>query len=457
MNTRHLPFRCLRGALAVVLLLLVCEQGTGAQKPEDRSGFALREFSLSTGYAFVQLPPITLGGKLPDDVLNEDLIASGTAGIEWRRVTPRTHYRFELLGTYMARTRYSKLSAPGGDLTFGVSRAVGTRWRLGAGYASAITSSDKLAFQSTPVRRLIDESTSYEDLSASVAHPRSPSPDANQAALFVPIDQSLVASDLQGVRMMASSVKTNATYAHSVRLATYLRGSYTAVRPISSNDTVLAATDSSVRSAGLAIRYDRSERTQLTGAIDWSQASGASVDNIVIATLGYGWSGRKWFTAATLGAAVRPFRELDAATAVTGSGRPEVVYGAALGYKFRTQTLLAQYSRAAHDEYGNGGRDVTTGFEGNVQSVVGSWVWSAPRGRWLARADFSMIRRPGNFSYINAWLSSVGIGRQLTPNVRLSGEVLFDRHGSRAFEGFHLAREGARVNVTWSPPRRPID
>ena len=73
----------------------------------------------------------------------------------------------------------------------------------------------------------------------------------------------------------------------------------------------------------------------------------------------------------------------------------------------------------------------------------------------LAHADFSMIRRPGNFSYIYAWLSTVSIGRQLTPNVRLMGEVLFDRHGSRAFEGFHLSREGARVNVIWSPPRRP--
>ncbi len=34
------------------------------------------------------------------------------------------------------------------------------------------------------------------------------------------------------------------------------------------------------------------------------------------------------------------------------------------------------------------------------------------------------------------------------------GELLFDRHGSRGFEGFHLTREGARVTVIWTPHAR---
>jgi hypothetical protein len=67
-----------------------------------------------------------------------------------------------------------------------------------------------------------------------------------------------------------------------------------------------------------------------------------------------------------------------------------------------------------------------------------------------------MVRRPGNFSYIYAWLTTFGFGRQLGPNARIRGEVLYDRHGSRGFEGFHLTREGARVNVIWTPRRRPI-
>jgi hypothetical protein len=133
-----------------------------------------------------------------------------------------------------------------------------------------------------------------------------------------------------------------------------------------------------------------------------------------------------------------------------------LIYNGAIGYRFRTQTLLVQYSRAPHDEYGHGGRNIATGFEGNVQSVVGSWSWSAPRSAWMARSDLSIFRGPGNFSYIYTWLSTVSVGRRLGPNVQLIGELLFDRHGSRGFEGFHLTREGARVNLVWTPPRRPI-
>ena len=68
-----------------------------------------------------------------------------------------------------------------------------------------------------------------------------------------------------------------------------------------------------------------------------------------------------------------------------------------------------------------------------------------------------MIRRPGNFSYIFTWLSTTGIGRQLGPNVRLIVEAFFDRHGSRAYEGFHLTQEGVRLNFTWTPRRRSVD
>ena len=178
-----------------------------------------------------------------------------------------------------------------------------------------------------------------------------------------------------------------------------------------------------------------------------------------MATIGYAWSGRKWFTLTTAGVAVRPFGTpvTDVEEPTIPSQTPALIWNGAIGYKFRTQTLLVQYSVAPHDMYGYGGRNVETGFEGNVQSVAGLWSWSAPRSRWLAWSDFSMIRRPGNFSYIYAWLATAGVGRWLGPNLRLEGEAVFDRHGSRGFEGFHLTREGARLSLVWTPSRRPAE
>ena len=446
----------LRAAIAVALLVPALERGAFAQTKDDRGGFAVRELSLSTGYASVQLPPITLSGYLPNDILNTDLITSGQADIEWWRVTPRTQYAFELFGTYTARTRYSQLSAAGGNLAFGVSRALGTRWRLETDVAAAVTNSGELAFQPTQPRRLVEGAGSFDDMAGTVALARSPSPDLTQAVLFVPISQTLVGSDLYGNRIMASSARADAAYAHSMRLATFFRGSYTTLRKISSSNEpgqALPFPDSTAENVGAGVRYGRSERSQITAAVDWSKASGVRTDEALFATVGYGWSGRKWFAAATVGAALRPFQAPLAVGALTTipNRTPAIIDGALIGYRFRTQTLLVQYGRGSHDEYGHGGRNIATGFEGNVESVVGSWSWSAPRSHWTARSDFSMLRGPGSFSYIYAWLSTFGIGRQLKPNVRLTGEVLFDRHGSRGYEGFHLTREGSRLNLIWTP------
>jgi hypothetical protein len=346
----------------------------------------------------------------------------------------------------------------------------GNRWRLDGGVASVVASFDQVAFQPTQARRLVDTATSFEDLAGTVALARSPSPDLAHAALFVPITQSLDGADVSGRPIVVSSARARAIYVHSVRLATHVRGNYTSVRQTSSKhdpEAMLLSLDSNAHSAGIGIRYDRSERTQVTADVDWSQTSGVSIDKVVTASVGYGWTGRKWFTLTTVGAALRPGSGQalrPSQTAVEGASsiktdnlRPAIAYSGAVGYKFRAQTLLFQYSRASHDQYGHGGRNIVTGFEGNVQSIVGSWSWSAPRGGWMTRADLSVFRGPGNFSYIYTWLSTGGIGRQLGPNVWLMGELLIDRHGSRGFEGFHLTREAARVTVNWTPTRRPVE
>ena len=448
-------------AMAAAFLLVLLQGSAGAQTSDDRGGFTVRELSLSSAYASVQPPPITLGGNLPPDILDVDLLTTGTAAIDWRRVTPRTRYLFELFGAYTAHTQYRQLSAPYGTLTFAASRWLGRRWRLDAGVGSVMASSDELMAPPTQAHRLARDARSFDDLSATVALARSPGPDRAHAALFLPITSSLVTSDVYGSRSLVSNTKAGATYRHSLRLATFVRAGYTSSRPIWSNGDparMLRSPESRAASGGIGVSYDRSERTQLTVALDWSQTSGVSVDKVLIATVGQSWSGRKWFSAATLGAGI-PFQIRSAAEPSTAvaSRTPELVYRGTIGYKFGAHTLLAQYSRAAHDEYGHGGRNVVTGFEGNVQSAVGAWFWSTPGSAWLARADLSVVRRPGNFSYIYAWLSTAGVGRQIRPSIRLMGELVFDRHGSRAFEGFHMMREAVRVTVIWTAPRRPAE
>ena len=446
-------------ATATAFLLALPGRGVLAQARDNVSGFAVHELGMSVGYALEQLPPITLGGELPSDVLDADLITSATAAIDWHHVTPRASYALDLSGTYTSRAVYSQLNAPGGDLTFSMSHALGRRWRLNAALSGSLTSADQMAYQQTQVGRLVGAATSFDDLAGTVALARSPSPDLSQAVLFVPISQSLAASDLYGNRVMAGAARVDANYVASARLAVNVHASDTAARRVSaSSATGLAIPfpDSIATDAGIAVSYGRSERSQVTAALDYTKASGSYTDEAMVASGGYGWSGRKWFAATTLGTAIRPFH-IPAFGPVTTIRNlsPAIVGTGKLGYKFRTQTLLVEYRRATHDEFGHGGRDIATGFEGNVQSAAASWAWMSPRSRWIAQSNFSVLRGPGNFSYIFAWLSTLSAGRELSSGVRLTGEVLFDRHGSRGFEGFHLMREGARLNVTWIPQRRP--
>lgn len=445
-------------AVAVALSTFWSAAAAQAQTDGGKGGFAVREVSLSTGYGAVQLPPITLGGFLPDDVLDVDLVTSGAARVDWSRATPRTHSRLELFGAYTGRARYSRLNAPAASVSAGVSRAVGYRWRLGAGGASALVSSDQASFQRNGIRRRVDDAVSFDDFARTASATRSPHPDPAAAAQFVPISQTLAGADLYVNRVVASSVEADASYINSPRLVTYFHGQHTSVRRVSSNDTPAQRSlfpDSRAEGAGVRVIYRSSERSRLTAAAGYSQAVGAFTYKGVASSLGYGWSGRKWFAEATIGGLLPLETDSDDAPLTADGDRPlALTYSAGLGYKFRTQTLLVQYVRAPHDEYGHGGRSAATGFEGDVQSLVGAWSRTSTASRWVARADIAMVRRPGNFSYIYAWLATAGVGRQLGPDVRLMGEILFDRHGSRGFEGFHMMHESARLKLVWTPSRR---
>jgi hypothetical protein len=119
-----------------------------------------------------------------------------------------------------------------------------------------------------------------------------------------------------------------ASYTHSVRLATHVQGAYTTVRSIASRDTPVSpssfsstplAVDADARSVGMGIRYGPSERSQVTADLAWSQTDGITTDKVVSATVGYGWSGRKWFGRANVGVGVRPFDVADGLAAETTS------------------------------------------------------------------------------------------------------------------------------------------
>ncbi len=173
----------------------------------------------------------------------------------------------------------------------------------------------------------------------------------------------------------------------------YFRGSYTIARPISlepRSAQVRSPPDSTPKAPAWA-----SDTTARNGPRSQRTSTGHGrpallANKVLLATVGYGWSGRKWFTTATVGAALRPFRAADrrAIDYASTAGCRRSFTAAPLATSFEPQTLLVEYSRAPHDEYGHGGRNTATGFKGNVQSVVGSWSWSLAARRWTGAVRF---------------------------------------------------------------------
>src|SRR3954453_18786048 len=77
--------RLLMRQSAALSLLVVCASFS-ASAQEGSGGLILRSVSFSTGYTSIKLPPVTLGGYLPSDVLSADLITSGGVDLGWSRV-----------------------------------------------------------------------------------------------------------------------------------------------------------------------------------------------------------------------------------------------------------------------------------------------------------------------------------------------------------------------------------
>src|ERR1039457_7216770 len=138
--------------VATTLLILLSAGATAsaqdsADAQRDAGGLVLRSVTLSTGYTAVQLPPVTLGGFLPNDVFGADLITTGGVGLSWNHSTARTTIDGSFGGTYTTRAKYSNLNSFGTNSTLALKRQIGRFWHLAASATEFITDSEQASSQ----------------------------------------------------------------------------------------------------------------------------------------------------------------------------------------------------------------------------------------------------------------------------------------------------------------------
>src|SRR5262245_37369084 len=127
-------------AIPLVVLLSV---GATASAQGDVRGLVLRSVSISTGYTAVQLPPVTLGGFLPNDVFGADLITSSGVDLSWNRSTARTTLGASFAGTYTMRAKYPGMNSFGTNASLELTRRIGRFWRASLSATEFITDSEQ--------------------------------------------------------------------------------------------------------------------------------------------------------------------------------------------------------------------------------------------------------------------------------------------------------------------------
>jgi hypothetical protein len=453
-------------ALSVAVIWLTGASGiASAQAP--RNGLVVSAVSVESGFTSVTLPPITLGGILPPDALSEDLITTASMALGWREGDSRSSYSLAIVGNRTQRAKYTKISATGGSVDFGAGRRFHRRWAVSVGVNAFIANSDQLGMQHTQSDGNYGQAAlrgygpaalrGYAtplDLARSV-RPKA-TPDIAQASLFVPISQTLAATKTYGNQLMGDGTSANLSYAPSRRMSIYGGVGYTALRRLASSNEPGVTFDfppSDLRNGNLGLGYSLSRSQSLTLTISRTISTGGFPDNSWSIYTGYSWAGRGWFTDLTVGVANAkdfgtPVAEGLRVAEATVSSRYDVHYSFSEGYRGRTQSARIRLFRGlspAQAYLAIWGKDI---------GVEGYWSWTPVRGNWGAQASINQSRGIGNFLLINTWHADAGLTRSLKPRVRMNVDFLYDRHGSKAFEGFHLTRRAITLGLVWNPDKR---
>ena len=87
--------------------------------------------------------------------------------------------------------------------------------------------------------------------------------------------------------------------------------------------------------------------------------------------------------------------------------------GGSLGYKVRSHTLLASFTRSLGDSYGTG--------SSSTDAAMAGWSWKAPGSLWSLSANYGYQRLNGGVEQGNdSWRATGGIARALSQHVFVS-------------------------------------
>jgi hypothetical protein len=350
--------------------------------------------------------------------------------LTYTKFSDRTGFSVAYSPSYTEGLSYSGWHTSSQSFNLTWRHQVGTRWTYSVSTSTVLTSSLEAVFAPTRLANIVSTPATFGDLTSAII---GGNPGNNLLGTILNSAQTVEAPAgllLYGSSLLSTAVNGSLNYAQSSRLSLHMNvsadreqylsdGSQAAGTGTGANPLVPHSLAGSV---GVGVGYMVTPRTSVSMDVITSRAFSSIYDGYssAVSVSVSRTMGMHWFTQFQGGTGfiigVRQTNPLLTGRALpTG---PQYVAGGSVGYKLRTQTLLATAGRSISDTYGLG--------SSATLSASGAWNWSRPGSSWTVSANFGEQRLVGpGFLPIDSWRVTAGLSRRVGTHAFVSTEYAY--------------------------------
>lgn len=443
------------GCAVPVLLAIAMAAPAAAQQPGLLGEYGaplhgIRLYNVSAFSTWQSIAAPNNGALLPyASRLGSDVSYGGSATVGWAHPWPRSNFSLVYTSSYTGRFRYSEWNALNHSLRLSASRRLNAKWSMGFSVSSAISNYENLLYTPTLYSTVASFGGTFEDLAAAILSGKYTNDQLASLLTGAPIIESPAATLLFGNRVMNAAASTSLSYAHSPRLSLHWSLGGGRLQHLSDPERTdggrypyLVPRANSAH-AGMGFSYSISPRTTV-GIDAMTNRSFSPISDSYYTSLtgSIGRTfGRRWFARVHAGTGF--ITPLNDRYSQRQSTRP--VGGVTLGYKLRSQTFVASYTRIVGDSYGVGSGDSAT--------ISGGWQWWQPGRSWGLNAGYGRQDMHGGLlGGLNGWRASMGLSRMLGRHAMIQTGYAYGSYAGHYFNGPYASdQHSVRLTVVWSP------
>jgi hypothetical protein len=264
-----------------------------------------------------------------------------------------------------------------------------------------------------------------------------------------PLAEAPVRNLLYGQRMFTTGAQTSLSYSYSPRLSISFQAGATRNQHVSQDQPLSVGNsyllpNTTTGSAGVAVSYSLSPRTQIGGSISTVRISSSQMDAFTTtsqATMGWTFS-RRWVVQLHGGVGVtNDVRQ----SSVQISSQPRPAGGGSLTFKSYEHTFIGSVDHTVSDSYGLGAA--------STSSAAFTWRWMRPGRSWWIESSFGWQQLQGNgLGDTSGWRTSAGVGRAIASHVSLFTQYAYLNYsGQLQTNPYAVDQSAVRMSLLWSP------